>query len=132
MAGARPHAVHPPNVGEVQAVEDGVVVDLSGGDVADEIRSVFDVAKSGLRGSRRDQVWTVAEFGFGMNPNAQIIGNVLEDEKTLGTAYFSIGDNHALGGTVSVGIHVSAVLRNPTVKVGNLLILEDGELLIGG
>ena len=38
-------------------VEDGVVVDLSGGDVADEIRSVFDVAKSEIgRASCRERV----------------------------------------------------------------------------
>ena len=116
----------------VLTVEDGLVTGIEGGVVADHMREMYTAVDDELPKSKQGQVWTMAEFGFGMNPNAQIIGNVLEDEKTLGTAYFSIGDNHALGGSVSVGIHVSAVLRNPTVKVGNLQILEDGELLIGG
>ena len=49
-------------------VEDGVVVDVSGGEIADEIISVFDVARLGLRSSKRDQLWNVAEFGIGLNP----------------------------------------------------------------
>ena len=40
---------------------------------------------------------------------------MLEDEKRLGTCYFSIGDNTALGGSSAVGIHIPGVLTKPSV-----------------
>ena len=110
-------------------VEDGVVVDLSGGDVADEIRSVFDVAKSGLRGSRRDQVWTVAEFGFGMNPKAtELVGNKVEDLVVRGSSYFGFGDNTHIGGSARVGFHLRGSLVDPEVVLEETVIVSDGKI----
>ncbi len=110
-------------------VEDGVVVDLSGGDVADEIRSVFDVAKSGLRGSRRDQVWTVAEFGFGMNPKAtELVGNKVEDLVVRGSSYFGFGDNTHIGGSARVGFHLRGSLVDPEVVLEGTVIVSDGKI----
>jgi len=51
---------------------------------------------------------------------------VLEDEKRLGTAYFSIGDNTMLGGHAAVGIQVSGVLASPSVWIDEFLLIEDG------
>ena len=79
-------------------VEDGTVVDVKGGTLAATIRQSYGEVAKKLK-QRRESVWTVAEFGFGMNPSARLVGNVLEDEKRMGSCYFSIGDNTGLGGT---------------------------------
>ena len=77
-------------------VEDGTVVDVKGGTLAATIRQSYGEVAKKLEAKDRESVWTVAEFGFGMNPSARLVGNVLEDEKRMGSCYFSIGDNTAL------------------------------------
>ena len=114
----------------VLQIEDGLVVDVKGGTAAAQIRQAFGEAAKRLRSKDQENVWTVAEFGFGMNPQARLIGSVLEDEKRLGTAYFSIGDNTTLGGTSAVGIHVSGVMDSPSIWLDETVIVEDGTFLI--
>jgi len=107
-------------------IENGMVVDVKGGVAAAQIRQTYGEAARRLKAKDQENVWTVAEFGFGMNPSARLIGNVLEDEKRLGTAYFSIGDNTMLGGHAAVGIQVSGVLASPSVWIDEFLLIEDG------
>ena len=114
----------------VLQIEDGLVVDVKGGTAAAQIRQAFGEAAKRLRSKDQENVWTVAEFGFGMNPQARLMGSVLEDEKRLGTAYFSIGDNTTLGGTSAVGIHVSGVMDSPSIWLDETVIVENGTFLI--
>ena len=107
-------------------VENGIVIDIKGDSTAAQIRQQFGEAASRLRSKDREMVWTVAEFGFGMNPNARMTGHVLEDEKQLGTCYFSIGDNSSLGGSAVVGIHIPGVISKPSVWLDDTQILDDG------
>ena len=110
-------------------VEDGVVVDVSGGEIADQIISVFDVARLGLRSSKRDQLWTVAEFGFGMNPKAtELVGNKVEDLVVRGSSYFGFGDNTHIGGTARVGIHLRGSLIDPEVSLEGSVIVSEGKI----
>ena len=110
-------------------VEDGAVVDVSGGEIADEVVSVFDVARLGLRSSKRDQLWTVAEFGFGMNPKAtELVGNKVEDLVVRGSSYFGFGDNTHIGGTARVGIHLRGSLIDPEVSLEGSVIVSDGKI----
>ncbi|MBP72272.1 MAG: hypothetical protein CMA70_01625 [Euryarchaeota archaeon] len=110
-------------------VEDGAVVDVSGGEIADEIISVFDIARLGLRGSKREQLWTVAEFGFGMNPKAtELVGNKVEDLVVRGSSYFGFGDNTHIGGTTRVGIHLRGSLIDPEVSLEGSVIVSDGKI----
>ena len=111
-------------------IEDGIVVDVKGGTIAANIRQEFGEIARKLRTKERENVWTVAEFGFGMNDQARMGGNVLEDEKRLGTCYFSIGDNSALGGSSQVGIHVPGVLTEASVWLDDSQILQDGEFIL--
>ena len=107
-------------------VENGLVVDVKGGTAAAQIRQTFGEAANRLKSKDQELVWTIAEFGFGMNPNARMAGNVLEDEKCLGTAYFSIGDNTTLGGSSAVGIQISGVLAKPSVWLDETALFENG------
>lgn len=111
-------------------IEDGMVIDVKGGQIAANIRQEFGEVAKKLRSKDRENVWTVAEFGFGMNDQARMGGNVLEDEKRLGTCYFSIGDNTTLGGSSAVGIHIPGVLTNPSVWLDDSQILQDGKFIL--
>lgn len=114
----------------VLQIENGLVVDVKGGTAAAQIRQTFGEAAKRLKSKDQENVWTIAEFGFGMNPNARLMGSVLEDEKRLGTAYFSIGDNTALGGTAAVGIQISGVLASPSIWLDEMPLLQDGTFAV--
>ena len=109
-------------------VEGGIVTEVSGGEIADEISAVFDVARLGLRSSKRDQVWTVAEFGFGMNPKAALMGNKVEDLVVRGGAYFGFGDSTHIGGNARVGINLRGSLVDPEVSLEGSVIVSDGKI----
>ena len=111
-------------------IENGIVIDVKGGTTAANIRQEFGEVARKLRSKDRENVWTIAEFGFGVNEYARLGGNVLEDEKRLGTCYIAIGDNTALGGNSSVGIHIPGVLKSPSVWLDDTQILDDGQFII--
>ena len=111
-------------------IENGIVIDVKGGTIAANIRQEFGEVAKKLRSKDRENVWTVAEFGFGMNDQARMGGNVLEDEKRLGTCYFSIGDNTALGGASAVGIHIPGVITGASVWLDDSQVLQDGEFVL--
>jgi len=109
-------------------VKDGLVSDVEGGKMADKIKETYELAAEQLSPKQQELVWTVAEFGFGMNSRARLIGNVLEDEKVKGTCYFAIGDNSTLGGSARTKIHVTGVIREPTVHLDEMVLLQAGEV----
>jgi leucyl aminopeptidase (aminopeptidase T) len=72
----------------------------------------------------------VAELGVGTNDAATLTGNVLEDEKILGTIHVAFGASAGLGGTVSVPIHLDVVVTEPTLEVGGARVLDAGRWLL--
>ncbi len=74
--------------------------------------------------------FNVAELGIGTNEEALLTGNVLEDEKILGTCHVAFGASAAIGGTVQVPVHLDCVLLEPTVEVDGETIVSGGDLLI--
>jgi leucyl aminopeptidase (aminopeptidase T) len=77
----------------------------------------------------RDAV-AVAELGIGTNDAAELTGQVLEDEKILGTIHIAFGDNHSFGGSIRVPSHQDGVMLSPTVTIDDEVVLEDGRLLL--
>ena len=71
----------------------------------------------------------VAELGIGTNEEAILTGNILEDEKILGTCHVAFGASAAIGGTVQVPVHLDCVALEPTVEIGGETIVRDGDLL---
>jgi len=109
-------------------VDSGMVTGIEGVS-ADDVTSVFEMAKAGHRGSKRDLVRTVAEFGFGLNPRAtRIVGSKLEDQVVRGTAYFGFGDNTAIGGSVAVGFHIRGVMKDPSVTLDDFSLIKEGKI----
>ena len=74
----------------------------------------------------------LAELGVGTNDRAELTGNVLEDEKILGTVHVAFGASAGIGGTVSVPIHLDVVVLDPTLDVGGRRVLERGRYVLDG
>jgi leucyl aminopeptidase (aminopeptidase T) len=72
----------------------------------------------------------VAELGIGTNEEAILTGNILEDEKILGTAHVAFGASAAIGGTIQVPVHLDCILLEPSVEVDGETIVRGGDLLI--
>jgi len=112
-------------------IVDGMIVGISGGELGSQVESFLELAKSGLRGAKRELVHTVAEFGFGLNPKAKrLVGNSLEDQVVRGSAYFGFGDNSALGGSARVGFHLRGVMRSPSAMLDDLALITDGKVTL--
>lgn len=77
-----------------------------------------------------DDGTNVAELGIGTNEEAILTGNVLEDEKILGTCHVAFGASAAIGGTVQVPVHLDCVVMEPTVEVDGETIVSGGDLLV--
>ncbi|OYT42237.1 MAG: leucyl aminopeptidase [Candidatus Aenigmarchaeota archaeon ex4484_224] len=96
-------------------IEDGRIVEMKG---------VNKQLKEFLENHPKAKV--IGEFGIGSNYKAKVIGNALEDEKAKGTVHFDIGSNVNIGGLIDVPLHVGGVIKKPTVKVDNRIIIENG------
>ena len=72
----------------------------------------------------------LAELGIGTNEKAILTGNILEDEKILGTAHVAFGASAAIGGNVQVPVHLDCVVMKPTVELDGEAIVREGELLL--
>lgn len=75
----------------------------------------------------------IGELGIGLNPAAQITGNMLEDEKAFHTCHFAIGENY--DNDAPALIHLDGVVREPTITINyadkeSVTILENGNLII--
>ena len=94
-------------------IEDGQATDITGEGAGQFIEMIDSVGPPGRN---------LAELGIGINPEAHLIGNVLEDEKVAGTVHVALGDNSTFGGNVEAGIHLDGIITGPTVYL-------DGELM---
>ncbi len=122
-------------------VVDGTIAAI--GAVAEPVELTVEsghlVAASGPQGERLMELLTahgdhgtnVAELGIGTNERAVLTGNLLEDEKILGSCHVAFGASAAIGGTVQVPIHLDCVVLRPDVSVDDEPLVRAGELLVG-
>ena len=102
-------------------VTNGELVDVEGAEGERLLRRLRDAGPHGVN---------LAELGVGTNERAGLVGNVLEDEKVLGTLHVAFGSSAGLGGTVRVPIHLDCVVLAPTLDVGGTRVIEAGEFLL--
>ena len=96
------------------------------------------VSASGEDGARLMELLTahggegthVAELGVGTNEKAILSGEVLEDEKLLGTVHVAFGASAAIGGTIQVPVHLDCVVMEPDLVVDGTRVVENGSLLV--
>ena len=103
-------------------VRGGLAVGFSGGAAAENLASLVEPLG--------DAALNIAELGIGTNDRAAVSGNVLEDEKAIGTVHVAIGDNRSMGGTVSVESHLDGILLRPTLLVDGRAVMSDGEIVV--
>ena len=72
----------------------------------------------------------IAEFGIGTNNKARITGNILEDEKVIGTCHIALGNNIGFGGKTSVQLHLDGIIKKPTIFIDNKKIMTEGKFNI--
>ena len=82
--------------------------------------------------AKDDTNWNnLAEIGIGVNPGVRALtGNMLFDEKSVGTAHIALGSNTFMGGQIESSIHCDMVIRNPTILIDEKLIAAAGQLQI--
>jgi leucyl aminopeptidase (aminopeptidase T) len=102
-------------------IKDGYARDFEGTD-AERFRATLEPHGS--------EAFAVAELGIGTNEKAQLTGNILEDEKILGTIHVAFGDNHSFGGTVRVSSHQDGIVLRPRLTIDGKVFVEGGQLLV--
>ncbi len=102
------------------AIKNGEIVEIKGGEEARQLENTLKWAASVAKNP--GNVRRICELGIGLNPRASIIGAMIVDDKTLGTAHIGIGSNYWFGGSIYAIIHLDQVFKNPTIYL-------DGELL---
>jgi aminopeptidase len=117
-----------PRSGEGRLVATTIAGQGRVGEAVLEVRDGALAAAEGLAGRRLLKTLdrhgsagrNLAELGIGAHHAARICGNVLEDEKALGSAHVAFGSSSSFGGTVTVAVHVDCV-------VSDTRIVLDGE-----
>ncbi len=103
----------------ILTLKSGKIVKLEGNKTLEKI---FDQA--GEKGR------VLCELGIGTNYKAIITGNVLEDEKVLGTIHLAFGNNLGFGGKNDAKVHLDGVIRKPWVWFDKKLIIKQGKIVI--
>ena len=106
----------------ILTVRDGYAVEIDGGRAARELEAAIEEYGRDAR--------AIAELGVGTNEKALVVGNILEDEKVLGTVHVAIGNNRSMGGIVDVPVHIDGIIMAPTLEIDGRKIMEAGELLL--
>ena len=122
-------------------VKEGFITEIEGGKEAGKLKAYirkakkkpFKMTKHGELAKEKAADYAknarnIGEFGIGLNPKAKIIGNVLEDEKVLGTVHFAIGSNYSQDALAL--IHSDGIVKNPTVTIDGQPLMKRGKLQI--
>jgi leucyl aminopeptidase (aminopeptidase T) len=105
----------------VLEIEDGKLVSAAGPD-GEELME--QLTRHGPDASR------VAELGVGTNEKATLSGELLEDEKILGTIHVAFGASAGIGGTIQVPVHLDCVVMKPDLAIDGEPLVRAGELLV--
>jgi leucyl aminopeptidase (aminopeptidase T) len=127
------------------AVKDGFVTKISGGTEAQKLRDTISRAEKTSRKFGKEgkipkadvdtyvkNTKNLGELGIGLNEKAQIVGNMLEDEKVYGTCHIAIGSNY--DNDAKSLIHLDGLVKNPTIilktKGKENEIMKKGKIMI--
>ncbi|TFG19882.1 MAG: leucyl aminopeptidase [Promethearchaeota archaeon] len=104
-------------------VKNGYITSIKGGKQA-------QILKENLESKNDPNVYNIAEMGIGLNPKCSFLGIMLEDEGVLGSVHIGIGTSITLGGIVKAASHYDLIMKNGTIEVDGMIILQDGKIMI--
>lgn len=104
-------------------VRNGYIVGMTGGAQARFLREHLESF-----GDRH--CFNVAELGVGLNPNARLTGEMLEDEGVMGTIHVGVGTSHTLGGEIVAPTHYDLLMWEPTIAVDGRVVQRGREVLL--
>ncbi len=107
----------------------GRVADIAGGQEASQLLAQVTAAEKMPHGEGSR---TIAELGIGTNPYARITGNVMTDEKVMGTIHIAIGHNAVppYNGQNHAPIHLDGVMGGPTLTIDGQVLIDGGKYLV--
>ncbi len=128
------------DVGEGRLVVDGTIasIGIPVEPVELELKAGSLVSASGEEGHRLMELLTahgpeathVAELGIGTNEKAILSGELLEDEKILGTVHVAFGASAGIGGAIQVPVHLDCVVMEPDLAIDGEAVVQGGRLLV--
>jgi 2,5-dihydroxypyridine 5,6-dioxygenase len=71
----------------------------------------------------------LSEIGIGLNPEARVVGRIIEDEGTYGTCHVALGSNTHFGGRLDVPFHLDMVMWAPDIAVDGRPLVVGGRLV---
>jgi aminopeptidase len=95
-------------------VENGRIISIEGPDASlleDSLR------RAEKRSKYPERIRIIGELGFGINPNAKLVGATIIDEKVQNTAHIAIGSNYWFGGSNRTLFHADQVFKDPKVFI---------------
>ena len=107
----------------VCSVHEGYIVEMTGGEQADFLREHLESFSD-------PHCFNVAELGVGLNPNARLTGEMLEDEGVMGTIHIGIGTSHTLGGEIVAPTHYDLIMWEPTITVDGRVVQRNKQVLL--
>ena len=109
-------------------LKDGHIVSYDGNASGRRFKRLIEEAK---KRDGNDNASFIAEFAIGTNKSARVTGNVLEDEKVLGTCHIGFGNNMSYpGGRNSSTLHIDTIVFKPTITLDGHTIIKNGKLAI--
>ena len=105
------------------SVREGAIVAMTGGRQADLLREH-------LESFADPRCFNVAELGVGLNPNARLTGEMLEDEGVMGTIHIGIGTSHTLGGEIVAPTHYDLLMWEPIIAVDGRVVQRGRQVLV--
>ena len=101
-------------------LKNGVITAIEGGKEADVMRNWLETRND-------EKIYRLCHFSVGLNPQAGISGNMIEDERKLAAVDFGFGyQDPKFGGTVGLSpYHMDIMLATPTIYL-------DGKEMSGG
>ena len=127
-------------------VDNGFVAEITGAeeakcllkDITAAEKESYELEKKGKLKEGQGMIYArnarnIGELGIGLNPQACVTGNMLEDEKAFRTCHFAIGENY--DGDAPALIHFDGIVREPTITINyengkSFVLLKNGDLTL--
>lgn len=108
-------------------VEEGKIVDISGGPDARELENIINEIGDG-------NSYKIGEFSIGTNDEARIVGKPFEDKEVAGAVHFALGTGvynpPYYEPDYRSSLHLDGIIKSPTIRLDGELIVDNGGIVV--